>query len=180
MKQSRQRKLWEAAGLAATLLLGNLLHFVYDWTGQARWSAYLAAVNESTWEHMKLLAVPWVIWTAVSWLGQREARCAAPRAVGLLAGLAAIPVLFYTYTGATGRSIDLVNVLLFQVAVLLAWWVSRTLQRRGALTAPLWCAAGVAVQVGLIILFCLWTLQPPDLPLFSDPTNATRGLPPAG
>ena len=46
-----------------TLLLGNLLHFVYDWTGQARWAAYLAATNESTWEHMKLLTTPWVLWS---------------------------------------------------------------------------------------------------------------------
>ena len=44
-----------------TLLLGNLLHFVYDWTGQASWAAYISAVNESTWEHMKLLAVPWIL-----------------------------------------------------------------------------------------------------------------------
>lgn len=176
MKQSRQRKLWETAGLAATLLLGNLLHFVYDWAHQARWAAFVAAVNESTWEHMKLLAVPWIAWTAVSCIAQREMRCLGSRTVGLLAGLASIPMLFYTYTGITGRSIDLVNVLIFQVAVLLAWYVSRTLSRRGALAAPLWCGVGAAVHLGLIVLFCLWTLSPPDLPLFLDPTNATRGI----
>lgn len=64
MRQRGQKwRTWEMAGLFAALLLGNTLHFVYDWTGQARWAAYLAAVNESTWEHMKLLAVPWVLWT---------------------------------------------------------------------------------------------------------------------
>ena len=53
---------FETAGMLFTLLFGNLLHFVYDWTGQAGWAAYLSAVNESTWEHMKLLAVPWLVW----------------------------------------------------------------------------------------------------------------------
>ena len=106
-----------------TLLLGNLLHFVYDWTGQASWAAYISAVNESTWEHMKLLAVPWILWTAVTILIERRADCAAPRAAGLLTGLILIPALFYTYTGICGKSVDVVNVLIFQAAVLAAWLV---------------------------------------------------------
>ena len=66
MRQRGQKwRTWEMAGLFAALLLGNTLHFVYDWTGQARWAAYLAATNESTWEHMKLLAVPWVLFSLV-------------------------------------------------------------------------------------------------------------------
>mgnify|MGYP000963707917 CR=1 FL=1 len=78
----------------AALLLGNTLHFVYDWTGQARWAAYLAATNESTWEHMKLLAVPWVLWTIAECIGLRSLRPAGPRAAGLLAGLRPSPCCF--------------------------------------------------------------------------------------
>ena len=54
MRKERERRTLETAGMLFTLLFGNLLHFVYDWTGQAGWAAYLSAVNESTWEHMKL------------------------------------------------------------------------------------------------------------------------------
>ena len=160
MKREQNWRTWETAGMLVTLLLGNGLHFLYDWTGQAGWAAYISAVNESTWEHMKLLAVPWILWTAVTCIVRRGLTCAGPRAAGLLAGLALIPAVFYTYTGILGRSIDVVNVLLFQAAVLLAYWVSRTLQKRGALTAPAWQAAGA-----------------PELPLFVDPTNGTRGIP---
>ena len=85
MRQRGQKwRTWEMAGLFAALLLGNTLHFVYDWTGQARWAAYLAATNESTWEHMKLLAVPWVLWTIAECIGLRSLRPAGPRAAGLL------------------------------------------------------------------------------------------------
>lgn len=159
-----------------TLLLGNLLHFVYDWTGQASWAAYISAVNESTWEHMKLLAVPWILWTAVTILIERRADCAAPRAAGLLTGLILIPALFYTYTGICGKSVDVANVLIFQAAVLAAWLVSRGLQRRGSLSAPLWQALGILVQLGAAAVFAVWTVNPPELPLFVDPTNGTRGV----
>ena len=91
MKQRNQKwHTWETAGLFAVILLGNTLHFVYDWTGQARWAAFISAVNESTWEHMKLLFVPWFLWTIAECIGLRSLRPAGPRAVGLLAGLAAI------------------------------------------------------------------------------------------
>ena len=51
MADRRWRK-WELAGLFLTLIFGNLLHFVYDWSGQSIAAAVFAAVNESTWEHM--------------------------------------------------------------------------------------------------------------------------------
>lgn len=133
MRKERERRTLETAGMLFTLLFGNLLHFVYDWTGQAGWAAYLSAVNESTWEHMKLLAVPWLVWTVVTIVVNRCAASALPRAIGLLAGLAAIPALFYTYTGILGKSVGVVNILIFQAAVLLAYFVSVSLQKSARL-----------------------------------------------
>ena len=170
-RRDRKWRTWETAGLFVVILLGNTLHFVYDWTGQARWAAYVSAVNESTWEHMKLLFVPWLLWTVAQCIGLRSLRPAAPRAVGLLAGMAAIPLLFYGYTGVTGVNVGVVNVLIFQAAVLLAFWVSTALQKRGALTAPVWQAAGVLVMAALCAAFVLWTVSPPALPVFTDPVD---------
>lgn len=39
MRKERERRTLETAGMLFTLLFGNLLHFVYDWTGQAGWAA---------------------------------------------------------------------------------------------------------------------------------------------
>ena len=112
-------------GLLVVLAAGNLLHFVYDWTGQSPIAAPLAAVNESTWEHMKLFITPWVLWSLVECIALRGHGALLPaRGLGLLTGLAAIPALFYTYQGILGRGIMWVDVLIFQLAVLLAFWVS--------------------------------------------------------
>ena len=45
---------WELIGFAFTGAVGTLLHFVYEWTGGDPLIAAFCAVNESTWEHMKL------------------------------------------------------------------------------------------------------------------------------
>ena len=126
----RRWRTWELVGLLFTIALGDLLHFVYDWSGENDIAAAFAATNESTWEHMKLLAVPWIIWSFIEWLALRRRKSPVPaaRGAGLLVGLTAIPMLFYTYQGIVGRNIPPVNIIIFQAAVLLAFWVSWCIQ----------------------------------------------------
>lgn len=142
MAEKRWRT-WETVGLLVVLAAGNLLHFIYDWTGQSPIAAPLAAVNESTWEHMKLFITPWVLWSLVECIALRGHGALLPaRGLGLLTGLAAIPALFYTYQGILGRGIMWVDVLIFQLAVLLAFWVSWSVQARRVLDGPVWQILG--------------------------------------
>ena len=43
------------ARILSVSLLGTLLHFTYRWSGR---NPLIAPVNESVWEHMKLLFFP--------------------------------------------------------------------------------------------------------------------------
>ena len=52
---------WQLAGFAVTVLGGVLLHFLYNWMQQSILIAPFSSVNESTWEHMKLLFFPMFI-----------------------------------------------------------------------------------------------------------------------
>ena len=61
----RELRRWEIVGFIATGLFGTLLHFVYEWSGGNRVIAAFSAINESTWEHMKLLFFPALLFTAV-------------------------------------------------------------------------------------------------------------------
>ena len=166
-------------GLLVVLAAGNLLHFVYDWTGQSPIAAPLAAVNESTWEHMKLLVIPWVVWSLAEAVVLRDSRrpMLLARAIGLLAGVVLIPTVYYTYTGALGVSSMIVDVLLFQAAVLLGAWVSWRIMAGGKGSGLLWSVLGLLLLLGVWALFVWWTYDPPVLPIFIDPTNGTTGLP---
>ncbi|MBR5217988.1 MAG: hypothetical protein IKV68_06475 [Oscillospiraceae bacterium] len=170
---------WELAGLFFAIAAGNLLHFVYEWSGEHPAAALISGTNESTWEHMKLLAVPWVLWTVIQALALRGSGVPviAARTAGLLAGVAAIPVLFYTYVGIWGKSISLINIIIFQLAVLLAYGVSSAIQRRRILSGAVWQVLGTAVLVLAAALFVGWTFAPPQLPVFVDPVSGVAGLP---
>ena len=64
----RELRRWEIVGFIATGLFGTLLHFVYEWSGGNRVIAVFSAVNESTWEHMKLLFIPFLVFTVVEFI----------------------------------------------------------------------------------------------------------------
>lgn len=175
----RKWRTWEVMGLFTTLVLGNLLHFVYDWTGQNTVAAAFAAVNESTWEHMKLLAVPWIVWSLIEWLALRGqgGNVLSARAAGLLAGLVLIPAAFYTYQGVLGQNIDWVNILIFQTAVLLAFTVSWVMRSKECLSDKRWQAMGLVILLLVWALFVWWTYRTPQLAVFTDPMTGRAGLP---
>ena len=173
---------WPLAGFLTVSVLGTLAHFAYEWSGNQLLAGAFCAVNESTWEHMKLLAMPWVIWSLVEAVALRSSRQSVlmARALGLLAGLVTIPTVYYTYTGALGVSSMIVDVVLFQAAVLLGALVSWRVLAKNKLTGPIWGAVGLLLLLGVAALFVWWTYAPPVLPLFIDPTNGTVGLPAIG
>ena len=44
--------------ILAVAILGSLNHFLYDWTGGSSLAALFCPINESPWEHLKLLFFP--------------------------------------------------------------------------------------------------------------------------
>ena len=123
--------LWQLIGFAVTALGGTLLHFLYDLTSKAAWVAPFSGVNESTWEHMKLLFWPMLAFAAVqsfSFKDRGDFWCIKLR--GILVGLTLIPVLFYTYNGAVGRSPDWLNITIFFVCAAIAYIFEARLLRK--------------------------------------------------
>lgn len=178
MRERSWRK-WEVVGLFFVLIWGNLFHFVYDWSGQNHLVAAIAAVNESVWEHVKLLTLPWVLWSVVEAIALRSARGGVliARALGLVTGAVFIIAAYYTYVGATGANVPLVNILIFQAAVLLAFFVSWRVQDKGKLRGKGWAVLGSIVLLGMLALAVYWTYAPPALPLFTDPQTGQTGQP---
>lgn len=169
---------WELAGFLFTSALGSLLHFVYEWSGGSLAAAVVSAVNESTWEHMKLLFVPMFLFSVVQAcvLGKNYPNFLAVRAVSIVTGLALIPVLYYTYTGAWGQMRDWANIAVFFLAALGAFLLDFYLLRRNRLSAPWQQVLGLIVLWALAFCFVWCTFRPPHIALWRDPLTGTYGI----
>ena len=52
-------------GIIIISLVGTLSHFLYDLTNHNKLIGIFAAVNESTWEHIKIALTPTLLWGLV-------------------------------------------------------------------------------------------------------------------
>lgn len=170
---------WELAGFLFTSALGSLLHFTYDWSGGWSVAAAFSAVNESTWEHMKLLFFPMFVFSVIQLcaLGRTYPNFLAVRGVSVLAGTALIPTLYYTYTGVLGFHVMWVDLAVFFLSALGAFALDFRLLRRGRFTSLWQQILGLLVLWGLAFLFVYCTFQPPKLGLWQDPVTLTYGPP---
>ena len=167
---------WEIAGFAFTSLLGTFLHFLYDLSGGKLWAAVISGVNESTWEHMKLLFFPMLIFGVARYLfspRRKDLTCILLRSI--LLGQILIPILFYTYNGAVGKSPDWLNIAIFFISAFFAFRYQAAWFKKES-TSCAFPRLAFAGLLGIALLFALFTFFPPELGLFRDPISGTYGI----
>lgn len=163
-------KIIEALSFFTASLLGTLSHFVYQWSGKNFFASLFFPVNESTWEHLKLVFLP-ILLVSVSeyFIGkiQREDFPCIKLRSALLA-MSVIVVLFYTYTGVLGTVIDWLNIVIYFVGMGIAYLYS---YRKLNSEKLLHCNPGLSLLLTftLLILFMLFTVSPPSIGLFQAP-----------
>ena len=173
----RSVALWQMGGFVFTSAVGTFLHFLFDLTGGSIVAALVSAVNESIWEHMKLLFYPMVAFAAIEYRfwGKDVPNFWCVKLKGTLAGLALIPTLFYTYSGILGVTADWFNITIFFIAAALSYYLETKsfLQNK-----PCRLPRRLSIAFFLLIagLFTLFTFLPPHIPFFQDPLTGTYGF----
>ena len=167
--------LWQLMGFAVAAFGGTILHFLYDWLGEAVWVTPFSGVNESTWEHMKLLFWPSFIFAIIQGFYFKESEnfwCVKLR--GLLLGLGLIPILFYTYNGVIGKSPDFINIAIFFISAAAEYIYEARLFKRGITCRSQRLALLILCFIG--VLFIIFTFKTPEIGIFKDPITGTYGI----
>ncbi len=164
-------------GIPVLFLAGSLLHFLYRLSGERIIVGLVAPVNESVFEHIKMVPLPLTLWWSICFLFQRRS---LPADIWFTSALAAmgtavvcIPMLYYFYTEAFGVELIVVDILILLLAVTAGQAVGLHYYRHGrGMNGRL----AFALLVGILVLFALFTVNPPEIPLFLDVSNGTYGL----
>ena len=158
-------------GFIFTGIAGVILHFLYDWTNQNSFVALFSAVNESIWEHMKLLFFPMFIYALIEsrYIGKEYKNFWCVKLIGIVLGLVLIPGLYYTINGAFGITPDWVNIAIFFVTAGTCYFVETKLLKRGVNCRSPRLALIILWIIALV--FVVFTFIPPSIPLFEDPTQ---------
>lgn len=168
---------WQMAGFVFTAVAGTLLHFLFDWTGGNLIVALFSAVNESIWEHLKLLFYPMVAFGLLEYYfwGKDCESFWCIKLIGILVGLVLIPAVYYTYTGILGVKADWFNIAIFFLAAGVVFWIETKLFQNG-FECPVNSRVSFAVLCLIAIVFTVLTFFPPHIPFFEDSITGSYGF----
>ena len=100
-------------------VIGTLLHFTYEISHHNKFVAIFSAVNESTWEHIKICMTPTILWSLYDgYVYGMNSNYLIGKSLCLLTIILLIPLLFYTYTIFTKKSILFIDVICFYITVI--------------------------------------------------------------
>ncbi len=176
-------------------ILGVLLHFTYEWSGDNLAVGLFSAVNESTWEHLKLIFFPMLLLTLIEFLWAHIKEKPLPenylpaRTIGILSGMSFIVVGFYTLNGVLGRNYEFLNIALYFAGVIYALRIenrllnksifitsssansnSKTPQASTNINTCINDYTAMTILAILAVAFFAFTKYPPELGIFADPT----------
>lgn len=157
-------------------ILGTLLHFLYELSGHNKVIALFGAVNESTWEHIKIALTPTFLYSLYDGLiyGMNGNYFSA-KLISLLVIIIVIPSLFYTYQIFTKKSYLIIDIIIFYIAIILsvlAFNYILNLEEVNFYIKYISC-------IGTFIVFGFYmvsTLMPSKNFIFKDPITKKYGL----
>ena len=161
-------KKYQIFSVVFTIILGILLHFTYQLSEKNQLVALFSAINESVWEHLKLVFFPMMITTIFGkiYFGKNLPNFLCSKVIGIISSMLFMVIFFYTYSGIIGKNLALIDITSLLISVLLGEYVSYKL-----IVSYFKCNNKfyLFILIILTILFIVFTFYQPNLGIFIDP-----------
>ena len=158
-----------------TFILGTLLHFTYNLSDNNKLVAVFSSVNESTWEHLKLIYFPMVITLIIGLVYFKNSipNFLCSKTIGILTSIFFTIIFFYTYSGVIGKNIAVIDILSFFISVTLGEYVTYKM-----ITTYFKCNDKISIIILIVLLICfvIFTFYTPKIGLFKDPVSRNYGI----
>ena len=156
-------------------ILGFLLHFTYKMSGENQIIAAFSSVNESVWEHLKLVYFPMLITIIIGefYFFKYKNNFLCSQTLGLIVSMAFIVIFFYVYTGILGKSIAIIDILSFFISVILGEYISYKFMVNGFKCNK---SIAIIILVTMCISFIIFTYKTPQIGIFKDPITGQYGI----
>jgi len=176
MLENRSIFWYELVGVVFIILLGSMLHFTFEWSGNQPIVGVFSAVNESVWEHLKIAFWPALVYLIFEYryLYKKANNFFFAKAIGIYSIMIVIPIIFYSYTVFFEENL-IIDIGSFIFAIIVGQYISYRLLTRNELTKTIEMIALVALII-LALAFGVFTFYPPQIQLFQDPITGDYGI----
>jgi len=157
-------------------IVGTLGHFLYEISNHNKIVALFAAVNESIWEHIKIALTPMFLFGLID--GYKYGMLSnyfVAKSLSLLVVVLLIPIIFYSYTSFTKKSILPIDIIIFYISIICGQLTFYKIINIDAV-------GFIYNYLGLILIFIIFgiymsaTMLPMKNFLFKDPISKKYGI----
>lgn len=157
------------------IILGTILHFTFGWSNDNAFVGAVSAVNESTWEHLKLAFYPMLITTFIGYfyIGKNVPNLLCAKTIGIISAIVFITIIFYSYTGIIGTNYAIINIGIFFISIILGEYIAYKI-----MLSNFGCNKTISAISLIILLVCfiVFTYFSPKIALFKDPVTNNYGI----
>lgn len=157
-------------GFIFSVVVGTLLHFTYKLVNENKIVALFSAINESIWEHLKLVFFPILIFSVIGFIlyGRHIEGFVFTKFLSMLLGMTTVVLLFYGYYGAFGKDYFVLDILIFILAIFFSYLFSYYSIKNEWFHNQNFDIIGILGICILMLMFFMFTIKPPNLPLFKE------------
>lgn len=168
MKISKKHLLIIIISYLFSALIGTLAHFIYKWSNQLIILKPFVPIDESIFEHLKLLFYPLLITSLLEALitKQNIIQILSIRGLSSIASIVLLVIFFYTYTSITKEPILLIDIISYYVLLLFAYLISIPLMHFKTRTT--FIAFSIIAIIISISLFSFFTEYKPSISFFQE------------
>lgn len=156
--------------------VGTLAHFLYDWAHHNHAVGLFSAVNESTWEHIKIAltaSLLWALYDGYIYGYNPNYFLAKLASFGVI--IFFIPLIFYSYQRITKHPVLFVDISTFILAIMLSQFAFYAIITAAPISYPIQYLSCIGVFIFFGCYMTL-TLAPVRSILFKDPITGQYGF----
>ena len=155
-------------GIPILFIIGSIFHFIYEWSGNNFFIGLISPINESIWEHLKLVLLPmttyWLIYIPLSKNTNQE-KWFFSLFLSLITSMLTIISFYYTYTGVFGIESLILDMFSLLLGISIGHLIGIHYYTYGK-AIPKYLS--ISLIIILFIIFISFTLAPPNLPIFKS------------
>lgn len=153
-------------GIPIIFIVGSIFHFIYDWSGNNFLVGLISPVNESIWEHLKLAFFPMAIyWISYLFINKEisKGKWLLSLFISIITAMLTVVSFYYVYTGAFGFESLILDMFSLLLGVAIGQLIGSHFYTYGFDVPTL---IPKILLIGLFIVFVLFTISPPNFPIF--------------
>ena len=160
---------WILYSVPFLFILGSIFHFAYDFTNENTIIGFFTPINESIWEHIKLILIPLLLWWILYYVFNykkhniNKDKWFTASIFSIIAGIILVPSIYYLYTNALGIESLIIDVLILFFSLLLAQLLGYHCYKY---LKGINYLIPIIISIIIVIIFIIFTVLPPNLPIF--------------